>query len=220
MKEKESQFSMETIRHSPGQAGPEEIELKTNLGIVQTRYHEAGKKDLAVIWVGGAGGGLDGPAGGLYPRMSDLLLKDEVASLRIDYRFPNALKDCILDIFFGIEFLRKEAYERIVLIGHSFGGAVVISAGALSDDVCGVIALSSQTYGTDMVAKLAGTPLLLIHGTADEILPSRCSEDIYHRALEPKEIILYPGCMHGLDQCQERLDKDLQIWIRNLLKKQ
>jgi pimeloyl-ACP methyl ester carboxylesterase len=37
--------------------------------------------------------------------------------------------------------------QRVVLVGHSFGGAVVITAGAVHDRVAGVVALASQTYG-------------------------------------------------------------------------
>jgi pimeloyl-ACP methyl ester carboxylesterase len=33
--------------------------------------------------------------------------------------------------------------QRVVLVGHSFGGAVVITAGAVHDRVAGVVALGS-----------------------------------------------------------------------------
>ena len=64
---------------------------------------EGASKRSAILWVSGAGGGLDGPAG----------------------------------------------RQRIVLVGHSFGGAVVITAGALNPKVVAVAALSSQLFGTD-----------------------------------------------------------------------
>lgn len=56
-----------------------------------------------------------------------------------------------------------------------------------------------------------------MHGEADEILPSRCSIDLYTRARQPKELILYPGCLHGLDQCRDELDRDLAAWLRRVL---
>jgi hypothetical protein len=118
----------------------------------------------------------------------------------------------------GIYYLRYEqGHERIALVGHSFGGAVVISAGALSEEVVAVAALSSQTYGTRMAAELSPRSLLLMHGTADEILPDRCSRDIYERAREPKQIRLYEGCRHGLDECRPQIDNDLRDWLNEQL---
>ena len=45
--------------------------------------------------------------------------------------------------------------------------------------------------------------------------PPTCSRDIYQRADEPKQLLVYPGCSHGLDQCRERLDADLLRWLRH-----
>ncbi len=80
-----------------------------------------------------------------------------------------------------------------------------------------VAALSSQTYGTRLAAELSPRSLLLMHGTADEILPDRCSQQIYERASEPKEIRLYQGCRHGLDECREQIDNDLRNWLKQQL---
>jgi len=108
----------------------------------------------------------------------------------------------------------------VLLVGHSFGGAVVITAGAESNAVVGVAALSSQSYGTEAAGRLSPRPLFLGHGTADEVLPDRCSRDIYQRAKEPKRLVLYPGCRHGLDQCREDVDRDLLGWIREVVASQ
>ncbi len=58
---------------------------------------------------------------------------------------------------------------------------------------------------------------MVMHGTDDEILPDACSRDIYERARQPKELILYPGCRHGLDQCREKLDRDLAGWLERVI---
>jgi hypothetical protein len=94
---------------------------------------------------------------------------------------------------------------------------VVINAAAVSDLVVAVAALSSQTAGTEAVAHLGGRPKLFLHGEADEILPAACSRDLHARSEEPKELILYPGCRHGLDQCREALDRDLLRWLGEIL---
>jgi len=196
----------------------QELVFVTNNGHIQGRYHLTPQTaTTAVIWVGGAGGGLDGPAGGLYPRLAGMLATDNIASLRLHYRFPNQLYDCVLDTLLGVEFLYQQGHKRIALAGHSFGGAVVISAGAASDKVTAVAALSSQTYGTNQAAQVSPRPLLLMHGTADEILPDACSRDIYTRAKDPKQILLYPGCRHGLDECRDQVDQDLLQWLKQSL---
>ncbi|WP_128543317.1 alpha/beta hydrolase [Larkinella soli] len=211
---KEKTIVLEEVRREGTEEQVERLALETNVGTIRVRYHPAPDSAAAVIWVGGAGGGLDGPAGGMYPRLSGQLTSWSIASLRLDYRFPNDLENCVIDTLVGVQFLRHlKGHERMGLVGHSFGGAVVISAGALSEEVAAVVALSSQTHGTDLAAELSPKPLLLLHGTADEILPDACSRQIYGRAREPKEIRLYEGCRHGLDECRQQIDRDLTDWL-------
>ncbi len=211
------QLELLEIEQDPFIAGVERVVLHTNAGIIDCRYHPAPVGTAAVIWVGGAVGGLDGPAHGLYPRLAAILSPEGIASLRLDYRHANHLHACVLDTLTGVTFLLEKECQKIALVGHSFGGAVVITAGANSSGVTGVATLSSQTAGTSLAPKLSPRHLLCIHGTSDEVLPDTCSQDIYRRAMQPKDLILYPGCGHGLDQCQERLDLDLSAWLRKVL---
>jgi fermentation-respiration switch protein FrsA (DUF1100 family) len=173
-----------------------------------------------VLWVFGAGGGLGGPAGGLYTRLGHQLRAEGIASLELAYRHPGQLDECVADALAGLAWLEAQGKRRVVLVGHSFGGAVVIAAGvAAGDAVAAVAALSSQTSGAvGMVGALSPRPLLLIHGTADEVLPEACSRELYARAGEPKRLILYPGCRHGLDECRDRLDHDLMGWLRDVFR--
>ncbi len=211
------QLQLHTIEKKAQVDSIEEVWLHTSGGIIHTRFHQAEQGSVAVIWVGGARGGLEGPAGGLYTRLANKLMTDRISSLRLDYRYPNALNDCILDTLLGIEYVNIRHCGKVALVGHSFGGAVVISAGAIHDAVAGVVAMSSQIYGTGEVGGLSPKPLLLLHGTNDEILPDACSHDLYWRAKEPKEIKLYPGCRHGLDECRKQVDEDLLLWLRKVL---
>ena len=123
----------------------------------------------------------------------------------------------MLDVLLGVAYLASLGKTRIVLVGHSFGGAVVINAGAISQAVIAVVALSSQASGTDMVGDLSPKPVIFIHGSADEVVSDHCSRDLYARAGEPKQLILYPGCRHGLDQCRDALDRDLTRWLQQVL---
>jgi fermentation-respiration switch protein FrsA (DUF1100 family) len=211
-----SAITLQDIIHLPESEISERLQLVTSEGALPCRYHPAGGEH-AILWVFGAGGGLGGPAGGLYTRLGGRFRESGTASLELDYRHPGYLEDCILDVLIGLACLESLGKRRIVLVGHSFGGAVVINAGLSSDAVIAVAALSSQTAGIDAVGKLSPKPVIFIHGEKDEILPPACSRDLYARAREPKELILYPGCFHGLDQCQEALDRDLSRWIRDVL---
>jgi fermentation-respiration switch protein FrsA (DUF1100 family) len=207
---------VQDIIRSPESATAERLRLVTSTGILTCRHHPS-DGDRAILWVFGAGGGLGGPAGGLYTRLGHALQPSGIASLELDYRQPGRLPECVLDVLTGINCLETFGKNRIVLVGHSFGGAVVINAGVLSDAVIALAALSSQTAGTDQVAGLSPKPVLFIHGEDDEILPAACSRELYARAGEPKGIILYPGCRHGLDQCQNALDRDLTAWLAGVL---
>jgi alpha/beta superfamily hydrolase len=180
------------------------------------RIHET-PGDKAVLYVFGAGGGLGGPAGGMYERMAVKFQPLGVTSLQLDYRRPGYFEDCVDDVLSGIVYLSSLEKTDVVLVGHSFGGAVVIRSGIQSDEVSAVAALSSQTVGAENVAELSPKPLLLIHGTDDEVLPHSCSMYLYREDLEPKEMILYEGCRHGLDQCRDDLDKAMTSWLTEVL---
>lgn len=170
------------------------------------------------VWVGGTGGGLDGPARGLYPAACRRLQHHGVAGLRLHYRFPGNLKECVLDTLLGVDFLSREGINNVALVGHSFGGAVVITAGALSDHVKAVVPMSTQTYGAELAPELAPRPLLLIHGTNDEVLPDTCSRRVFAEAREPKKLMLYRGARHGLDEVREEVLDLLTAWIPGHLK--
>ena len=213
-KSPEQSFELVGVRREPQQEGVEALELETNAGTIPGRLHAVPDATGAVVWVGGAGGGFDGPAWGLYPRLAQLLAVDRIASLRLHYRYPNHLEDCVLDTLMGVLYMHHEMGPRVALVGHSFGGAVVITAGSLSEEVVAVVAMSSQTYGTTRAPDVSPRPLLLMHGTADEVLPDRCSREIYARAREPKQMLLYPGCRHGLDECRDEVDSDLLAFLR------
>jgi pimeloyl-ACP methyl ester carboxylesterase len=186
----------------------------------ECRYYKAvfeGSK-AAVIFVGGVGGGWDSPAKWLYPRLSQKLVKDYgISALRIRFRCPTNLEECVIDVLAGIEFLTlMERKTSIGLVGHSFGGAVVISSAALSKDIVKtVVTLSTQSYGTEGISKLKENKcsVLLIHGNSDEVLSSYCSSYIYNKAKEPKQLILYDDASHSLDEVADKVFHKVQKWI-------
>ncbi len=203
--------------------GQEGITIETSGGEVRGILHPAtglandtGK--AGVIWICGAKGGLGGPSFGIYVDLARELAAQGVASLRLDYRFPGDLPMCVLDVLLGSTFLVQEGVDRVGLVGHSFGGAVVIIAGVLSRTVRAVVGLSSQTYGAQRVGELAPKSLLLIHGERDQNLSPDCSRNIYAWAGEPKELVIYPDNGHFLRECHDELFALLKRWLLDKLR--
>ena len=198
-----------------GQAGQGML-LKTTRGDIEAIIHHDQETPTTkgIVWVWGARGGFDGPADGIYGDLAENL-KTGITSVRINYRDPRLLQESVLDALVGISFLAGTGHTDILLVGHSFGGAVVITAAPFSDRVKGVIALSSQTFGAREAGNVSPRPLLLVHGQNDTRLPPSCSEQIYEWAEEPKELVLYPGAEHGLMECKDELRALLADWITN-----
>ena len=174
--------------------GPEDdvtelVKLVTSQGALLKRLRPA-KGETAILWVFGSGGGLSSPPDGLYTRMAERLQTKGVTSLELDYRHPGEFMRCVLDVLVGLAWLESLGKCRVVLVGHSFGGAVVINAGALFESVVAVAALSSQTAGTEAVACLSPRPSIFIYGEADDILLPICARGLYARAREPRELVL------------------------------
>ena len=219
------EFSIRIVGVAPWRAPEGEsgrgVILRTTRGDIRAILHhdprgeggQAGKTDRAIVWVWGARGGFAGPAGGLYRDLAEEL-KGEITSLRLDYRQPNVLHECVMDTLAGVSFLTGTGHGAIALVGHSFGGAVVISAAPLSENVKAVAALSSQTYGAQRAALVSPRPLLLAHGGADTRLPPYCSEQIHEWARDPKDLIIYPDAEHGLTECKDELRAALGEWLK------
>ena len=191
----------------------EGVLLRTDRGDIQAILHQAPEAQHGVIWVGGARGGCGRPGHGAYARLADVLRRDRISSLRLSYRHPNVLSECALDIMAGVAYLTSCRAQSVALVGHSFGGAVVMTAGALHAHVAGVVALAPQTSGAQLAGQLAPRPLLLVHGKADTRLPYSCGVQMYHWAQEPKQLVLYEGAEHRLDECADALDQLLTPWI-------
>ncbi len=206
-------LSLHNVTAAPGSTPDSlDVALQTSRGEIPGVFHPVQGGSGAVICAGGAMGGLDGPAGGLFVRLPGLLLPRKVSVLRLDYREPNAFEECVLDILAGCSFLKGIGATDAVLVGHSFGGAVVVKAGALHPLVRAVASLSPQLYGTRQVEELA-RPLLLVHGSADEVLDSEASEDIYRRAADPKQLVIYGDAGHSLGTVAEALDELVATWV-------
>ena len=189
------------------------LTIETGRGDVRAILHEAkSHTGRGIVWVWGVRGGFDGPADSVYRSLAEEL-RDEVTSLRVDYRHPTVFDECVSDALAGVAYLEERGCRTVALVGHSLGGAVVISAAPRSLLVRAVVALSSQTLGAGNAAEVSPVPLLLIHGENDRNLPVQCSRLIYDWAEEPKELVVYPGAGHGLRQCKDEVRELLRAWL-------
>jgi pimeloyl-ACP methyl ester carboxylesterase len=175
-------ISIHDVRIGPpheGELGEGRL-LRTDRGDILAILHQAPEAQRGMIWVGGARGGFGRPGQGAYARLAEGLRRDRISSLRLCYRHPNVLPECALDVMAGVAYLTSCRAQSVVLVGHSFGGAVVMTAGTLHAHVAGVVALAPQTSGATLAGKLAPRPLLVVHGKADTRLPYSCGVQMYH----------------------------------------
>ena len=110
--------------------------------------------------------------------------------------------------------------SQIFLYGHSLGGAIAIHLARQHPDAAGLIVESSFTSMTDMahldpklrilpmsvlltsrfdsIGLVDGLkmPLLLIHGTADAVVPAYMARRLYAMAPQPSTLLLIDGAGH------------------------
>ena len=202
-----------------GEPDPSRLELRlgTTRGEIKALLDVCEGQTGALITCSGAMGGeheVRGPADSVYQRLAGQLPGEGVSTLRIHYRIAGEFEECVLDLLGACSFLSGVGAERIILAGHSFGGAVVIKTAQIMPQVAGVISLSPQLFGTRQVDEMA-KPLLLIHGTADAILHHMASEDIYERANDPKKLVLIPDGGHGLAEDPDTVLAEMHQFIHD-----
>lgn len=200
------------------------VKLDTQRGEIVCRYYSSNTHNpaaVAVVYVTGVGGGWGTPAIGLYPRLCCSLARIGIDGLRVRYRHPTDLLESVFDTLAGIAFLREEhRIKAIGLVGHSFGGAVVIQAAVQASEIVStLVTLATQSYGAaHVISKLKhGTSALMIHGSDDKVLPAYCSEEVYQKAHDPKQIVLWEGAGHGLDEVSEEVYELVYDWLVNSL---
>lgn len=176
---------------------------------------------VAVVYVTGVGGDWGTPAFGLYLRLCSSLARIGIDGLPVRYRHPTDLLECVFDTLAGVAFLKEKCRTKAIgLVGHSFGGAVVIQAAVQASDIVStIVTLATQSYGAaHQVSKLKhGTSALMIHGSNDKVLPVYYSEQVYRKVHEPKQIVFYKGASHGLDEVSEEVYELVYGWLVNNL---
>ena len=193
------------------------LELFTRTGLLTVLWHGPKDAEAALIACGGAMGGLLGPANGMFQFLGDELGERGIATLRVSYRRPNDLDACVIDAGAASEMAIAEGARALVVMGHSFGGAVAVNCAAhLGALAPGVVTLSTQSAGCEIAGMIADRELLLVHGGRDEILPVWASEVVKEIA-GTGELIVYPPAGHLLLECADELRALLPDWIARVL---
>jgi hypothetical protein len=186
------------------------VEVVTVAGVVPCLRHGGlgdGEAALA-LFVGGALGGLSGPAGGHYQRVAE-----RTGGIRLHYRRPGDLEACVGDVVLLADLLVRRGAASVVLVGHSFGGAVAVGAGvALGERCAGVVTLATQAPGCERVDELTA-PILCIHGEDDTILPHLASRVVHDLAGGPKELLVLPDEGHLLSGVPDLLDERVASFV-------
>jgi pimeloyl-ACP methyl ester carboxylesterase len=162
---------------------------------------------------GGAGGGLLGPADAVYQVLGEVFADQGIGTVRVGYRQANHLPMCLHDVVAAADLTSRFGGERFVTVGHSFGGAVAIQAGVVLGEHCrGVVTLSTQSAGCEPAQNLGDTPLLLLHGERDELLPPETSA-VVQMIAGHGEIVVLKGAGHLLDEAVDDVRSWLAQWI-------
>ena len=189
------------------------LEVYTMRGLLTLLWHGPVDASAGLVTCGGGMGSLLGPADGLYHDLGVQLAQRDIGTVRVGYRKPNDLSRCVHDMAAATDLAGRRGARRFVTMGHSFGGAVAIQTGAVLGTHCrGVVTLSTQSAGCEVAGELGDTPLLLFHGTADEILPPETSAMVQMLAGHG-EIVLLPGDGHLLSESAGELRERLLEWI-------
>jgi pimeloyl-ACP methyl ester carboxylesterase len=193
---------VEEVEIAPGLA---HLEVYTLRGLLTLLWH--GERDLSRVLVtcGGGMGSLLGPADALYHWLGVELAAQGIGTIRVGYRKPNDLARCMHDVAAACDLASRAGGRHFVVMGHSFGGAVAVQAGIVLGEHCaGVVTLATQSAGCEMAAQLGSTPLLLLHGTNDEILPPETS-NVVQMLAGHGEIVLLPGTGHLLTESADEV---------------
>lgn len=200
-----------TLRH---------VELFTMRGLVTIMWHQvpAGREveNAAIVACGGAMGGLLGPAEGLYQGIGDAWSERGVPVLRVSYRRPNDMDACCLDVAAAVQLAADAGAQRVVVMGHSFGGAVAIRVAVAMDEVAGVVTYATQSAGCEIAPGLRGRPFLLFHGDCDEILSLDASRLVAAMA-GSGEVVVCEGDGHLLARSGRTMWDRLEEWLPEVL---
>ncbi|MCY7322377.1 MAG: alpha/beta hydrolase, partial [Phormidesmis sp. CAN_BIN36] len=130
---------------------------------------------------------------------------------------------------------RRILPKKIVVYGHSLGGAVAIDLASQNSQIAGLIVSSSFTSMQQMAARdwkfrlfpieliltqkfdsvgkvrSLKVPTLFIHGLDDVLIPVSIGKALYEAAPQPKQLLLIPNAGHNHREAEFDKPENLQI---------
>jgi hypothetical protein len=192
--------------------GLDHVELFTLQGLLTILWHGRSGSTDAILMLGGAMGGLLGPAGGLYQELGSSFTDEDITSLRVSYRVPNDLDRSVHDAIAAAELAARDGAERFVLLGHSFGGAVAVQAAiALGELAAGVVTFATQSAGCENAELLGDVPIRLYHGDRDELLPLMASQVV--ATITGGDLVELAGTGHLMTEAGDQLRAEVPPFI-------
>lgn len=193
--------------------GTRQAEFYTMRGLLRVFWSGPEDAETVAIAVGGAMGGVLGPAKSLYHDLAMLLPGLGIGMMRVDYRKPGDLERCLIDVAAAAELAGNAGARRYAFLGHSFGGAVAIQAAAmLREHTVATVTFATQSAGCEAAPLLAGTPLLLLHGDSDAILGPENSVMVQAMA-GGGDLEVFPGADHLLVEAATEIRDKLESWL-------
>lgn len=190
--------------------------ISTSLGSLQGTWRPTSVTRAAAILLPGVASSfsVDTP---LLDDLSARLQQAGVSTLQLE-PCPTDFYDGLVCLLSALASLRRQGVDRMALIGMGSGASLAIGAGSVCDAVTCVAAVAPFITAIDFVADVAPRRLLLLHGSADTIAPVAISRQLYARAADPKELVIYPGERHDFTLYREEALEKLTTWTRGLLR--
>ncbi|MEM2866538.1 MAG: alpha/beta hydrolase [Candidatus Hadarchaeales archaeon] len=156
-----------------------------------------------------------------YIELSEELGRRGLSSLRFNQGTGEGGKQATLtqrieDLKKMVTFARSLGHRRIGLMGSSLGGCVALLFSSLQGGVHALatwatpcrlegllegseleeLARDAERYRPLEAVRRVGAPLLLLHGTEDELVPPHHSRELFEEALPPKLLLWVEGADH------------------------
>lgn len=193
--------------------GSRHVELYTMEGLLTFHWSGDPAAERVVVAMGGAMGGVLGPAKRLYHQLAMEATDRGIGVLRVGYRKPGRLDTCLVDVAAAAETAAKVGAERFVFLGHSFGGAVAIQAAVtMPAHTAGVGVFATQSAGCECAGELPDAPFVLYHGDQDRILPADSSLMVQMIAGRG-DVRILAGADHLLSEAADEIREHFFPWL-------
>lgn len=194
-----------------GNADSRYLSLISDRGEIELRNYPAPEAKLGLVVAGGVAGAFWSPANGLFHKLGRSGSSMSIHTVHLRFRKPTEFPETVHDVRAAIQYLNSIGLKRVVVVGHSLGGAAAIGGASFEPSVVGVVPMSSQPYGAERISVMK-TRTLVMTGLLDPIEPTAWSKAIWKEAKGDKQIAFFIGT-HNLDECAQEVYDRLFCWI-------